>query len=127
MNKVVYVPSYFKRLGKNVTKKIPTGEKTKSLWGVEQNVVKTVTEWEYTGYSDKEIDGKRLASDIEEVVNSLNSEGYEVVCLSESTSGKYSYATNNGRYGGGGGWGYGYGYGYSYTEGVTIIARKVTA
>jgi len=124
MNKVVYVSSYFKRVGKNVTEKVPTGEKKKGLFGGEKDVTKKVTKWVDTGWSDTEIDGARLAQDIEKAVHQLNSEGYEVVSVSEVTSGCYSWKTNTGGINNGG-WGYGYGYGYSITEGVTIIARKV--
>jgi len=111
-------------MGKNVTKKVPTGEKKKGLFGGEKDVTKKVTEWESTGYSNTEIDGARLAQDIEKAVHQLNSDGYEVVSVSEVTSGRYnrSYQIKGINNGGGG---YGYGYGYSITEGVTIIARKV--
>ncbi len=119
MNKVIYITSYFKRVGQNVVKKVPTGEKKKGLFG-EKNVIKKATVWEDTGSSDHEIDGARLASDIGKAITTLNSEGYEVVCVSEAISGAYNHhwgSTNPG--------GYGYGYGYSYTEGVTIIAKKI--
>jgi len=33
MNKVVYVPAFFKPTGKEVTKKVPTGEKKKGFFG----------------------------------------------------------------------------------------------
>jgi len=81
MNKVVYVSSYFKRIGKNVTKKVPTGEKEKGFLGGEKDVMKKVTEWEDTGASDREIDGQRLANDIGEAIKKLNTEGYEVMRL----------------------------------------------
>jgi len=122
MNKVVYVPSFFKRVGKNVTKKVPTGEKKKGLFGGEKDVTEKVTEWVDTGCSETEIDGSRLSQDIEKAVHELNSEGYEVVSVSEVTSGRYSWKMNSGGVNIGG---WGYGYGYSITEGVTIIARKV--
>jgi len=125
MNKVVYVSSYFKRVGKNVTEKVPTGEKKKGLFGGEKDVTKKVTKWVETGSSKIEIDGERLAQDIATAVQQLNSEEYEVVSVSEVISGRYDYhwatqGINNG------GHGYGYGYGYSITEGVTIIARKIS-
>ena len=125
MNKVVYVNSYFKPLGKTKTVKVPTGEKTKGFFGGEKDVTRKEKQWEQTGWSDCQIDGERLAADIEKAIESLNAEGYELVSVSEAISGNYSWQTNNGRHGGGGGWGYGYGYGYSYTEGVTIVAKKM--
>jgi len=120
VNKVVYVSSYFKRIGKNVTKKVATGEKKKGILGGEKDITKKVTEWVETGCSDCEIDGDRLAQDIGKAVQQLNSEGYEVVSVTEVTSGRYSWATTGGNNNAG------YGYGYSITEGVTIVARKVS-
>jgi len=121
LNKVVYIPSYFKRVGKNVTKKVATGEKKKGLLGGEKDVTKKVSQWVDTGCSDIEIDGVRLAQDIATSVQKLNSEGYEVVCVTDVISGRYSWCTTGGQANAG------YGYGYSITEGVTIIARKVTS
>ena len=127
MNKVIYVPSYFKPIGKEVTKKVPTGEKKTGLFGGEKDVTKKVKVWQQTGYSDRWIDGERLANDIAEAVSRLNDEGFEVVSLTPITSGEYNYQWN--QQDGGDNWGgsgYGYGYGYSYTEGVTIVAKKYT-
>lgn len=125
MNKVVYVNSFFKPVGKTKTVKVATGEKTKGFFGGEKDVVRKEERWEQTGWSDCEIDGERLASDIEKTVQSLNSEGYEIVSVTMTTSGSYNWSykssgINNG------GYGYGYGYGFSYTEGATIIAKKMT-
>ncbi|RUR29683.1 hypothetical protein ELY33_12120 [Vreelandella andesensis] len=123
MNKVVYVSSYFKPVGKAVKVKVPTGEKKKGLLGGEKDVTRTEEKWEQTGWSNCEIDGERLADDIAKAVKLLNSEGYEVVSISEALSGAYNYlyATTGGQTNAG----YGYGYGYSYTEGVTIVAKKM--
>ncbi|NCN89496.1 MAG: hypothetical protein GW936_08695 [Gallionella sp.] len=121
MNKVVYVRAFFIPIGKNVTVKVPTGEKTKGFFGGEKEVTETVERWEQTGWSKSEIDGDRLAKDIEKAIENLNSEGYEVVCMSEVISGQYNYDSYTGS---SPGYAYGYGYGYSYTEGVTIIAKK---
>ena len=121
------MPSYFKPIGKEVTKKVPTGEKKTGLFGGEKDVTKTVRVWQQTGYSDRWIDGERLANDIAEAVSRLNDEGFEVVSLTPITSGEYKYQWN--QQDGGDNWGgsgYGYGYGYSYTEGVTIVAKKYT-
>ncbi len=130
MNTVVYVPAFFKAIGENVTKKVPTGETKKGFFGGEKELTKEVTEWVQTGYSDKWIDGDRLSKDISKAVSKLNNDGYEVISVTPITSGNYSYNyAYKGAYGSGsliegGGYGYGYGYGYSYTEGVTIIAKK---
>jgi len=104
--------------------KVPTGEKKKGFLIGEKDVMRTEEKWEQTGFSDHEVDGERLANDIAKAVDSLNSEGYEVVSISGILSGAYNYhwATTGGNTNAG----YGYGYGYSYTEGVTIVAKKQT-
>lgn len=121
MNKVIFVRSYFKPIGKEVTKSVPTGEKKTGLFGGEKDVTKKVTEWEQTGYSDTEIDGERLSKDLANAVEELNNNGYEIVSVTETTSGRYHWAT--GPQGNIGGWGYGYG--YSITEGLVVVAKKV--
>jgi hypothetical protein len=123
LNKIVYVNSYFKPLGKTKTVKVATGEKKKGLFGGEKDVTRKEEVWEQTGWSDREIDGERLAEEIGGAVKQLNSEGYEVVTVTETTSGNYHWQYKTGGINNGG---WGYGYGYSYTEGVTIIAKKIT-
>jgi hypothetical protein len=127
MNKVVYVKASFEPIMKEVEAFEPTGETYKGLFGGKKDVMQTVREVRKIGESDCQIDGKKLAEDIAEAVARLNEEGYEIVSVTPLLSGKYDYAFDkSGGPGAGGGWGYGYGYGYSYTEGVTIIARKVS-
>ncbi|MEE9354473.1 MAG: hypothetical protein V3U75_02685 [Methylococcaceae bacterium] len=129
MNKVVYIKAYFRPVGKNKTVKVPTGEKKKGIFGGEKDVTKKESQWVETGSSDCQIDGEKLSIDIQKAIESLNSEGYEVSNILQITSGKHKHETKkdvgySNTYGWG--WGWGYGYGYSYTEGVTIIARKIT-
>ncbi|KVH72540.1 hypothetical protein WJ41_12880 [Burkholderia ubonensis] len=128
MNKIVYVEAFFKPVGKEVTREVPTGETKKGFLGFEKDVTKKVTKWEQTGYSKSEIDGQRLSADIELAVQQLNRDGYEVVSITPVVSGafdfKYEVKFGGVNHGGGG---YGYGYGYSYTEGVTIIAKRAAA
>lgn len=126
MNKVIYVEAFFKPIGKIKTIKVPTGEKTRGFFGGEKDVTRKEDRWEQTGWSDCEIDGARLADDVSRAIAELNDNGYEVVSVSDVTSGRYSwkYETKGGP-GKGGGWGYGYGYGYSVTEGVMIVAKKM--
>lgn len=128
MNKVVYVKAKFKPVGKEVTVKVPTGETKKGLFGGEKEVTVKKQEWQQTGWSDREIDGERLSEDINLAVEKLNKTGYEVVAIQPITSGAYNYTW--GKYGDPGNYGaptcYSYGYGYSYTEGVTIIAKKLS-
>ncbi|AEF54584.1 hypothetical protein [Marinomonas posidonica] len=130
MNKVVYVNAFFKPVGKDVTVKVPTGEKKKGFFGGEKEVVTRETQWKQTGWSDNEIDGQRLANDMNSAIEQLNKEGYEVVTIESIISGAYSYKWDNysraAVNSGGASTCYSYGYGYSYTEGVTIIAKKMT-
>lgn len=125
MNKVVYVNAHFKPAGKIRTVKVPTGEKKKGFFGGEKDVTRKEEQWEQTGWSDCEIDGERLAQDIEKAIANLNSQGYEVVSVTPLTSGAYNWAYKTGG-SSHAGWGYGYGYGFSYTEGVTVVAKKST-
>lgn len=127
MNKVVYVEAYFKPIGKEVTIKVPTGETKKGFFGGEKDVTRKQKSWEQTSWSDREINGHRLANDIAAATEELNSQGYEVVAIESVTSGAYDYKYEV-KFGGmnHGGGGYGYGYGYSYTEGVTLIAKKAS-
>ncbi|RBP78262.1 hypothetical protein DFP80_12150 [Marinomonas rhizomae] len=124
MNKVVYVPAHFQAIGKEVTKKVATGEKKAGFFGGEKDVTKKIKEWEQTGFSDRWVDGERLSNDIAGAVDELNKNGYEVVTVTSVTSGNYDYSYKSTGSGHNGDSGYGYGYGYSYTEGVTIIAKK---
>jgi hypothetical protein len=55
-------------------------------------VTQKVTEWKQTGYSDRLIDGERLARDISDAVGALNDEGYEVISVTSATSGEYNFS-----------------------------------
>jgi len=120
MNKVVFVQAYFVAVGENRIVKIPTGEKKKGFLGGESDVTREEKKWVQTGFSDKQIDTARLTKDLQEAVERLNKEGYEVVSVSDVISGDYNYklewAAQAGR---------GMGYGYSYTDGLLVVARKV--
>ncbi len=128
MNKVVYIPAYFAPIGKEKIVKIPTGEKTKGLFG-EKEVCRKEKRWVQTGHSDCKIDGQRLARDLDEAIKKLNELGYEIVSITSVMSGEYKYehkndhawAANSGY-----GWGYGYGYGFSYTDSLIVVAKKIT-
>ena len=134
MNKIIYVKAHFKPIIEEKTIKIPTGEKKRGFFGGEKDVLKKEKRMVETGISDCEIDGERLSSDIQNEVDCLNREGYEIISIMSVISGKHNHETDyfsdtgSGEDGAGWGWGYGYGYGYgySYTEGVTIIAREIT-
>ncbi|QIA65718.1 hypothetical protein GT360_19550 [Vibrio astriarenae] len=127
INKVVFVEAKFKPVGKINTIMVPSGEKKKGLFGGEKDIMTEERSWEQTGWSDCEIDGGKLSEDLQNAIMSLNKEGYEVISVTPVTSAKYKYDWDQqkGRrdYGGSG---YGYGYGYSYTEGLTIVAKKIS-
>jgi hypothetical protein len=118
---VVYIPAYFKPLGREVTVAVPTGEKRKTIFGTVKKVKRKQKQWRSSGgWSKCRIDGERLAMDVAKAVRTLNTEGYEVVTIVPAVSGTYSAR------GARDGWsGYGYGYGYSFTEGLILVARKV--
>lgn len=122
MNKVVFVQAYFAPIGKNQVVKVPTGEKKKGLFGNESDVTRDETRWVQTGFSDTLIDTIRLAKDMQQAVDTLNQQGYEVVSVNNINSGAYNYEYKKEA---GAAWGYSYGYGYSYTDGLMIVARKV--
>jgi len=125
VNRVEFVRSKFLPIGENVTKKVPTGEKKKGIFGGEKEVTEKQTEWVQTGYSDSKIDDRQLAQDVLDKISELNDAGYKVVSTQAFQSGDYSYNAKSGTVAGSGGWGWGYGYGYSYTSAIMIIAEKI--
>jgi len=124
-NKVVFVKANFKPTGKVKTVKVPTGEKKKGFFGGMKNVLVKEEQWVQTGRSDCEIDGEKLAEDLQTAILDFNRNGYEVLSVSPVTSAQYDFKWKE-HVGGQdhGGSGYGYGYGYSYTEGMVIIGKK---
>lgn len=119
MNKVIYVKAPFKKVDNpDVASLAPKGKTQKSLLFGEKDI-----NWEKTGYSDCEIDGKRFSLEIENAINYLNSEGYEVVTVVPIISGNHFHypAVHQPVYSHSG---FGLGFGYSFTEGVTIIGKK---
>ena len=121
MNKVVFVKAHFKPVGKYEIVQVPTGEK--GFLGVPKT--REEKKWVQTGYSDCKIDGERLTQDIQQVIDKLNGDGYEVVSTVPVISGDHQHETFAGvmAIAPSGG----YGYGFSYTEGVIIIARKTSS
>jgi hypothetical protein len=119
LNKIVYVQSKFKPVGKWETVHVPTGEKKKGLLG-EREVMKEEKRWIQTGFSDSEIDGEAFAKEVEQAIAQLNKEGYEVQSVLPITSGQYNWRASRELH-----LSYGYGYGYSFTEGAIIIGRKI--
>lgn len=125
MNKTVYVTSYFEPIYKEVTVKFPTGNTKRFLGLIDIDEKIRQKKIVQDGWSDCQIDGKRLNDDINKAIQSLNDEGYEVVFITPITSGNWAlkYEQNSHTNGNGKG-SYGYGYGYSYTEGVMLLANK---
>ena len=129
MYKTVFVESRFLKFKKPRNKKVPTGETKKNLLGFDKKIYKKEQEWVETGEeSGTEIDGEKLARDIENVVNDQAINGYEIIYMNPVTSGSiYAYKNfetvkNKGMPFSVGG--YGYGYGFGYTAGIIIIFRK---
>lgn len=135
MNKVVLVKCYFSPIGKEVTIQIPTGETKKGLFGNEKEITRKSKQWKQTGWSDSKVDSNRLSKDLEEVIATLNNEGYKVQSITPVVSGAYDFKyqaegiTSSARLFGNteavkGGASYGYGYGYSYTDSLIVVAEK---
>jgi hypothetical protein len=110
MNKTVYVSALFKEIGECRTVQVPSGKR--GFLGRETTT--SEQRWVSEGYSDSEVDGARLQRDVQRAVDELNAEGYDIVSLVPVESGAYNWSPE------------GYSYGYSYTEGIIILARKVT-
>lgn len=110
MNKTVYIPAPFKEIREPRTVQVHSGKR--DFLGHERKVI--AQEWVSEGYSDCQIDGKRFQQDVQQAVDSLNEEGFEVISLTPIESGAYNWSAE------------GYSYGYSYTEGIIILARKAT-
>lgn len=135
VEKIVYVKAYFLPVGKEVTVKVPTGETKKGIFGGDKEVTRKEKRWQQTGWSDCEIDGERLSTDLQHVVRSLNQDGYTVNSIVPITSGAYNYQyqaqgiRNSPRILGNteaveGGASFGYGYGYSYTNSLLVHATR---
>jgi hypothetical protein len=112
VNKVVYIKAHFKSKGKKVAHEAHSGETTRQR--------------KPTECLSCEIDDYRLATDLGKAIQQLNSEGYEVVSVSEVTSGRFHCRTAGGTdpenpFPNGG---QKVGNGCSYTEGILIVARK---
>ena len=107
LNKTIFIQAFHKKLWKEEVTDVPTGEVRKGLFGREKPVLEKQTEHVHVGFSDSDIDGARLASDIQTAIEDLQKEGFELVSLTPVISGNRSN-----------------GYGYSFTEGVIMISKK---
>jgi hypothetical protein len=131
MIQTVFIPAHFKPITKDVIENIPTGETKKNWLGSEKVITEKVSTHKIVGWSDSEIDGEKLANDINIEINKLNNLNAKVISITPITSGRYNFQYNSQgitsskrifseteKVSGGGS--YGYGYGYSFTEGVLI-------
>ena len=123
MFKTVFVDAYHSQEYKQETYEEPTGEVKTGLLGRQVEVKEKKTRWVPTGnYSDRRIDGGRLANDLETALAQLDADGYDVVAVTPVTSGRYGWqeysrsahtAANTA-----------VSWGFSVTEGFMITARK---
>jgi hypothetical protein len=118
-SKVVYVKAKFKPTGKYETIKVLTGEKRKTLLGGETAVMRDEQKWVQTGFSDCDVDGGLLSQELQQAIDQLNKDGYNVISVAQVISGEYSWKMQ-----GMGNGGAGYGYGFSFTEGMLVVAHK---
>ena len=98
MNKVVFVQAYFAPVGEEQVVKVPTGKKKKRFLGGESDVMKEKKKWVQTGFSDSKIDTRRLTKDLQEAVERLSADGYEVVSVTQVISGGYSWERQTSQY-----------------------------
>ncbi|PJO49348.1 hypothetical protein [Brucella pituitosa] len=107
LNKTIFVQAFHKKLWKEEAIDVPTGEVRKGVFGREKPVQEKNTQLVHVGFSDCEIDGARLASDVQSASEQLQAEGFELVSLTPVISGNRAN-----------------GYGCSFTEGVIMISQK---
>jgi hypothetical protein len=131
-HKTVFVPSIFAPVYEVHASEVPTGEYKKGLLGIgAKAVTRTERKRVEVGTSDKKIDGDALANAVEQAIQVLESQGYELLSATPVVSGEYQYSalssspriTRETEAIEGGG----YGYGYSYTSGVLLVARRSAA
>ncbi len=120
MDRTVYVPAHGVPIGRYVNKKVPSGKKKRTLLGLgkEKDILEWRNIWQQTGFSSCEIDGKRLAQDVQVEIDKLNAQGFKIISISPVISGNWSRGKMNTSQDSV------YGYGYSYTSGMIILARK---
>ncbi|MCR4305184.1 MAG: hypothetical protein NUV63_13360 [Gallionella sp.] len=129
--RTVWVHAHFKEVGEWTTDHVKIRTETrmveKGLFNKKQvqeevPIFEDRQVWKVTGTSDREIDGKRLSTDVEQAIAALLSEGYNISCVIPVISGEYK--SDFGPQAMSAGSNYGWGYGYSFTEGVTIVGTK---
>lgn len=131
MIKTIFIHAHFNPIIRDIVENVPTGETRKNWFGNEKQVTKRVASQKITGWSNSEIDGERLSTDINNEIGKWSSENIRIISISPITSGSYNYQFSSQGISSSprllsdtekvsGGRSYGFGYGYSYTEGVLI-------
>lgn len=134
-HRVVFVKAHFAPKFRERIVKRATGRMTKGFLGQEKEEKVKEAIMVEDGHSDCEIDGARLAKDVENSIRDLTHIGFAVGAIVPITSGSYRYDYREGSISSrervfgnteavSGSSGYSYGYGFSYTEGVLIVALK---
>lgn len=134
--KVVFVQAKFKNETKLEKTKVDTGKKKTTWLGKEKPVYATEYKEVDTGNKSKsKVDAEALSVDLNDNLNKLYKDDYEVVSITSVMSGDYDYKFEKHRIGSskriiestekvGGYTSFGYGYGFSFTEGILITAMK---
>ncbi|WP_343686091.1 hypothetical protein [Chryseobacterium gleum] len=134
MIKTIFVPTHFKAIIQNLADDVPTGETKRNWLGQEKQITKRIISPKIVGWSDSEIDGEKLSSDVNTELEKLASQNARIISVVPITSGRYNYQyssegisssrrvfSETEKVSGGGS--YGFGYGYSYNEGVLICVE----
>lgn len=90
MFKVIHVKSKTIPIYGDVVKTVKTGKTFRQYGKLHEETTQEVVHG-IKGYSESEIDGEELSKDIESKMNSLVSDGYEIVNIMPITSGKFDY------------------------------------
>jgi hypothetical protein len=130
-SKTIFVPAKFEPNYVEEVVKIPTGETTKTFFGmITKHEVRRERQMRQDGYSTCAIDGEKLAHDVSKAISEKERDGYRVFSIVPITSGNWSYEKGVVS-GGGGGTGpggridsihadLGYSMGWSFTSGMVI-------
>lgn len=134
-SETVFIPSTFVPNYIEETVSIPTGETTRTFFGmIPKDVVRKERQVRQDGYSNCIIDGEALARDVSKAVNRKTEDGFNVLSIVPVTSGNWAYEKGQISGGGGatGGGGRispiqgdtGYSLGWSFTSGMMITFTK---
>ncbi|MFC4163889.1 hypothetical protein ACFOWU_09500 [Epilithonimonas zeae] len=91
MIKTIFIPAHFKPIIQNVADNVPTGETKKNWLGQEKQITRRIVSPKIVGWSDSEVDGKRLSKDITDELEKLSSQNVRVISIVPVSSGRYNY------------------------------------